>query len=86
MFDYQKHVALMAIADYAPKHHMMFHLVAKSLEHGNPSYYANWTDEALNRTLKSGCQGVSQRTFETSALLRMRDILLASKAPTKRRR
>jgi hypothetical protein len=73
---YCTHIALMVLFDvFTPKHHLCFHLVANLSRHGNPSFYANWRDESLNRVLKACCRNVSQRTFEASLLLRMRDLI-----------
>ena len=35
-----------------PKHHLVIHLVARTAKHGNPSYYATFTDEGINKLLK----------------------------------
>ncbi len=68
---------------FTPKHHICYHLIANTPKHGNPVAYANWLDEALNKSLKACCRFVSQRGFETSVLLRMRDILSRGHPPSK---
>lgn len=74
--NYATHISLMAVWQaYIPKHHMVFHLVHKIREQGNPTFYSNWEDESKNSTLKQVCKKIAQATFETSALLRMRTIL-----------
>lgn len=84
--DYNKHLALMApYSSYVPKHHVCVHMMANLELHGNPSTYSNWTDESLNKILKASCRHVSQRTFESSLLLRMRELLAVS-GPIKRSR
>ena len=55
-----------------PKRHLGTHLVARLCWHGNPSRYANWLDETLNKGLKASCRTVSQITFEVFSLLRSR--------------
>ena len=60
---------------HIPKRHLMFHLICRSLFFGNPRRYAVWEDEGLNRELKKHCRTVSQRTFESFLLLRMRETL-----------
>lgn len=85
--NYATHVSLMAAwKSYIPKHHMVFHLVHKIRQQGNPTFYSNWEDESKNSTLKHVCQGVAQPTFETSVLLRMRAILSGPAPGAKRRR
>ena len=41
---------------------------------GNPRLYANWLDESLNKLFKAS-RLVSQGTFDSSLLLRMKDAL-----------
>ena len=60
-----------------PKRHIVVHLLKSIPFLGNPHRYANWLDESLNKDLKRCCRTVSQATFETFLLLRMR-IVLAS--------
>jgi hypothetical protein len=77
---YATFVALMAPFEvYTPKVHIMWHLLKNQLHHGNPVFYSNWVDEALNKTLKSACRMVSQSTFESSVLLKMRTLLERSR-------
>jgi hypothetical protein len=76
MSAYAKHVALMVpFESYTPKYHLMFHLLYQSRFHGNPTYYATWLDESLNKTLKAACKHASHMTFEGSVLLKMRELL-----------
>jgi hypothetical protein len=58
-----------------PKFHIVFHLIFDISFFGNPSLYATWYDEALNKLLKSTCRQTSQSTFERSVLIRMRELL-----------
>ena len=58
-----------------PKRHLVCHLLAKLRTLGNPSQYANWLDESLNKDLKKACRTVSQCTFEKFLLLRFRETL-----------
>jgi hypothetical protein len=67
---------------YIPKHHIMMHGLHRSAEHGNPKFYATWKSETHNKTLKLCCRQVSQATFETTVLLKMKHVLLG---PQKRR-
>jgi hypothetical protein len=73
---YVRHIGLLVVFEsYTPKHHLLFHLLQKSDFHGNPSYYATWLDESLNKTLKSACKNACSAIFEGSTLLRMRELL-----------
>ena len=69
---------------FIPKHHVLWHLLDRMSFQGNPNIYSNWIDEDLNKTLKACCKNVSQATFEASALLKMREILVRSKRPLDR--
>ena len=73
---YGDHVALMQPYDvYTPKHHLMWHVLIRMGYQGNPSFYSNWVDEDLNKKLKACCRNVSQSTFESTVLLKMREVL-----------
>ncbi len=73
---YCTHMALMVpFHVFIPKHHLCLHLIYNLPLHGNPMWYANWRDESLNKVLKACCRNVSQRTFEVSLLLRMRELI-----------
>ena len=58
-----------------PKRHMLFHVLERMSDHGNPKGYANWMDETLNRALKLACRHVSQQNFERSLYRNMREWL-----------
>ena len=58
-----------------PKKHMQIHLCDDLHFLGNPQYYANWLDESWNKLLKALCRLISQGTFVSFLLLRMRDAL-----------
>ena len=47
---YLRHVCMFKRGGGAltPKHHLMFHLVQKTFERGNPKYYHCYRDESLN--------------------------------------
>ncbi len=66
-----------------PKRHIVVHLLQSIPFLGNPHRYANWLDESLNKDLKRCCRTVSQATFETFLLLRMRIVLAASNSKRK---
>ena len=51
-----------------PKLHLMAHMVFELEFLGNPKYYANSHDEALNKLLKKCCRGVAHATFDESVL------------------
>jgi hypothetical protein len=77
---YVRHMGLMVVFDaFIPKHHLLFHLLYKSRFQGNPTQYATWLDESLNKTLKAACKNASVATFESGVLLRMRDLLKKSR-------
>lgn len=67
-----------------PKRHLVTHLLHNACAQGNPKRYANWLDEGLNRVLKKACRSVSQNTFESFLLLRMREILALQNQGLKR--
>jgi hypothetical protein len=73
--NYCNHVALMTTDLMIPKHHLLFHLIVNSKYFGNPSAYATWLDESLNKLLKACCRQTSQSTFDRSVLNRMRVML-----------
>jgi hypothetical protein len=60
-----------------PQKHLCVHLVHDMYYFGNPQFYSNFYDENLNKLLKSFCRLVSQCSFESFLLLRMRDGLKA---------
>ena len=64
-----------------PKRHVMVHTILHLQEFGNPCEYANWFDEALNKTLRRMCACASQQTFETALLHRI-PVVLESIAAT----
>ena len=73
---YAYHMELMREYDlFVPKHHLVWHLLGNMEYQGNPSYYATWFNEGLNKVLKGCCRMTSQATFEQSVLLRMREVL-----------
>ena len=54
---YARHQALMRYYDVmTPKHHLIVHLIDLSEFHGNPTLYATWFDESLNKVLKKACR------------------------------
>ena len=61
------------------KHRLFWHLLFNIPWHGNPSMYATWEDESLNKSLKMSCRMTSQATFVESVLLRMREQLRAKR-------
>ena len=65
-----------------PKRHVVCHAIERLDDQGNPKFFGNWHDEALNKVLKAACRNVSQVTFEPSLLRRMRPLL--SKSSKKR--
>ena len=52
-----------------PKHHLMIHLVARTAKHGNPSYYATFTDEGVNRLLKKVGAAAHRSVWEVRCLI-----------------
>ena len=54
-----------------PKLHLMAHMVFELEFLGNPKFYANWHDEALNKLLKKCCRGIAHATFDESVLSSM---------------
>jgi len=84
---YSTHVAIMEEYEvFTPKHHLMFHLLKKIDYQGNPTYYATWLDEGLNKVLKKTCRDTSAMTFEKPILSRMRRILHRMTLKRKRNR
>ena len=58
-----------------PKRHLVSHGLHTMSMFGNMRYTATWMDESLNKLLKKTCRAISQRTFESSVLWRMRENL-----------
>ena len=58
-----------------PKKHMIAHMLERLEEAGNPTCYSNWLNESLNKLLKQCARQVSQHTFESGLLVRMRALL-----------
>ena len=58
-----------------PKKHMLLHMLERLTDVGNPTFYSNWLNESLNKLLKACCRQVSQHTFESGILIRMRALL-----------
>mgnify|MGYP006875433047 CR=1 FL=1 len=81
---YKRFVVLMEPLEVAtPKFHLMFHLILRSRVQGPPRLYQCFLDESLNRTLKLTLRCCHQLTFETTALVRLTEIL---ERPALRRR
>jgi len=73
---YNDHMALMStFCCFKPKHHVIYHILEKSIWFGNPTLYDCWLDESLNKNLKAACRMQSQLTFEPCVLFAMRKIL-----------
>ena len=87
MDTYKRHVVLARRLSYnlIPKHHLMFHLLARAASQGNPRFYSTWLDESLNRDLKLVLRNVSQCAFERLALAKMMLKLSAPSAQKRRR-
>lgn len=64
---------------HIPKRHVFGHAIERLSDQGNPKLFANWHDESLNKLLKGACRQISQVTFETSLLQRMRVLLSVRK-------
>jgi hypothetical protein len=74
--NYSRYMLLMAPYHInVPKNHQAFHLLQRIKFQGNPTVYAVWLDESLNKLLKNTCRNTSQYTFEYSVLLRMKRLL-----------
>jgi hypothetical protein len=74
--NYSKYMVLMLPYDInVPKNHQVFHLLDRIKFQGNPTCYAVWLDESLNKLLKKTCRNTSQFTFERSVLHRMKRLL-----------
>lgn len=52
-----------------PKHHLVLHLVARTAKHGNPGYYATFTDEGINKLLKFVGQAAHRSVWEVRVFL-----------------
>ena len=73
---YQEHMTLIEADEaYIPKHHIMMHCFDRCAFHGNPKLYGTWKSEANNKKLKLACRQVSQVSFDTTVLLRMKHVL-----------
>ena len=62
----KKHVVLSGKAGVPlkPKHHLILHMVGRTAKHGNPGYYATFTDEGVNRLLKQVGQAAHRSVWE----------------------
>ena len=85
---YLRHLALARRLGYhlLPKHHLMFHLLARAAVQGNPRLYGTWLDESLNHELKLCLRNVHQCAFESLGLAKMQVWLDMPAGPQKRRR
>ncbi len=52
-----------------PKHHLVLHLVSRTAKHGNPGYYATFTDEGINKILKLVGQAAHRSVWEVRVFL-----------------
>ena len=72
MFDsMKKHLILSnrAGVPMKPKHHLVLHMVARTGKYGNPSFYATFTDEGINKLLKKVGQAAHRTVWEVRVLL-----------------
>jgi hypothetical protein len=72
MYDAMKrHIILAKLAEVPmkPKHHLVLHLVARTARHGNPGYYATFTDEGINKLLKHVGQAAHRSVWEVRVFL-----------------
>ena len=82
-----RHLTLIRGYDLStPKHHLWIHMVANTIRQGNPKHVANFLNESDNKVLKGVCRGVSQITFESSVLFKMRELRQNRQANPKKRR
>ena len=73
---WKQHMAIMRDQDaYQPKHHLMYHMILRAVEHGNPWLDATFLDESLNKELKQCCRHAHQSTFESSVILKIGEVL-----------
>ena len=80
---YSEHMCLLEqLGTFIKKHHLLWHLLHNIPLRGNPSLYATWEYDAMNKQLKHCCRRTSQATFVQSVLLRMREQLQAKRPRT----
>ena len=58
-----------------PKTHLMFHLIIRSVEQGNPIVYHTFLDEGNNRVLKRTARLCHQRNFEVALMAKLHEQL-----------
>ena len=58
-----------------PKFHLMYHILLRSAWFGNPTGYATWKDESLNKLLKRCRRFASQQRFELAGFVRVEQSL-----------
>ena len=58
-----------------PKHHLMYHLIQRSREMGNPWSYTTFEDESLNKMLKRTLRTCHQSNFESMAFHKLQHCL-----------
>lgn len=86
MAAYRRHLTLMSpFGVFTPKHHLTMHMLKKASFLGNPTVYATWKDESLNKLLKTACRNAASCTLERMVLLRMRDLLKVDALPPRKR-
>ena len=73
------------LGKFVPKHHVIFHPLQQTMDKGNPWFYSAWLDESLNKQLKNACKHASQMTFESTLLMKMREILKTVERGVKRK-
>jgi len=47
-----------------PKHHLLLHMVQRTLRHGNPGWYATFEDEGINKIVKGIGQAAHRSVWE----------------------
>ena len=72
----KKHIMLSQRAGVhmKPKHHLVLHMVARTSKHGNPGYYATFTDEGINKLLKKVGQSAHRSVWEIRCLVRFGNV------------
>ena len=84
---YKRHMVLVErYGVYTQKHHLMLHLISRSLLFGNPKYLAVWLDESLNKQMKAALRNVHQLTFEKRALVTVNSLVASIQQKEMRKR
>jgi hypothetical protein len=70
-----------------PKHHLLLHMVKRTLRHGNPGWYSTFEDEGINRILKQVGKAAHRTVWEVRVFSHFRkaEVFRGRKRPRTRK-